>query len=615
MLYSGLISMPRIAVVDREYCKPNKCGLECIRFCPINKSRRGTAIELSDDGRYVVIHEDTCIGCGICIRKCPFKAISIVNLPDELEKNVIHRYGENMFKLYNLPMIRPGKIMGIIGRNGSGKTTSVKILSGLLKPNLGRYNNPPEWDEIIKAFRGTEIQNYLKKLADGKIKAVVKIQYVELAKRMLKGRVGELLKKADERGLYREIVEALGLKHLSDRKIANLSGGELQKFLVAAVLLKDADSYFFDEPCSYLDIRERLRVARAIREFIDVSKKYVAVIEHDLMILDYISDQISVIFGEPGVYGIVSKPYGTRIGINNYLEGYLPAENMRIRREPIIFKITVSQQQQSTEEYPIVKWTDMTKKYESSGFILRVEGGEIYPGEVLGVLGPNGIGKTTFVKILAGMLSPDEGDVIISVEKISVKPQELSPKIFPEETVAANLRRASSEAVNPASWIYAELVRKLGLNKMMERRVDELSGGELQKLAVAVALATPADLYLLDEPSAYLDIEERLAIAKVIRRIIEEKRKTALVVEHDLMLQNFVANRIMVFKGIPGKEGYTTSPLDISVGFNELLKELDITVRRDPQTGRPRVNKPGSYLDRYQKSIEQYYLPEIVPEK
>ncbi len=573
------------------------------------------AIELSDDGRYVVIHEDICIGCGICVRKCPFKAISIVNLPDELEKNVIHRYGENMFKLYNLPMIRPGKIMGIIGRNGSGKTTSVKILSGLLKPNLGRYNNPPEWDEIIKAFRGTEIQNYLKKLADGKIKAVVKIQYVEIAKRMLKGRVGELLKKADERGLYREIVEALGLKHLSDRKIAELSGGELQKFLVAAVLLKDADSYFFDEPCSYLDIRERLRVARAIREFIDVSKKYVAVIEHDLMILDYISDQISAIFGEPGVYGIVSKPYGTRAGINNYLEGYLPAENMRIRREPIIFKITVSQQQQSTEEYPIVKWTDMTKKYVSSGFILRVEGGEIYPGEVLGVLGPNGIGKTTFVKILAGILIPDEGDVIISVEKISVKPQELSPKIFPEETVAANLRRASPEAVNPMSWIYVELIRKLGLNKMMERRVDELSGGELQKLAVAVALATPADLYLLDEPSAYLDIEERLAIAKVIRRIIEEKRKTALVVEHDLMLQNFVANRIMVFKGIPGKEGYTTSPLDISTGFNELLKELDITVRRDPQTGRPRVNKPGSYLDRYQKSIGQYYLPEIVPEK
>lgn len=609
------MEMPRIAVVDREYCKPSKCSLECIRFCPINKSKRGTAIELSSDGKTVVIHEDVCIGCGICIRKCPFKAISIVNLPDELEKNVIHRYGKNMFKLYNLPMIRPGKIMGIIGRNGSGKTTSIKILAGLLKPNLGRYDDPPDWDEIIRAFRGTEIQNYLKKLANGEIKAVVKIQYVELAKRMLKGRVGDLLRKADERGLYREVVEELGLKHLINRRISDLSGGELQKFLVAAVLLKEADSYFFDEPCSYLDIRERLRVARAIREFIDVSKKYVAVIEHDLMILDYISDQISIIFGEPGVYGIVSKPYGVRAGINNYLEGYLPAENMRIRREPIIFKITVSQQQQSPEEYPIVKWTDMVKKYKSSGFALRVTGGEIYPGEVLGVLGPNGIGKTTFVKILAGMLKPDEGDVIISVEKISVKPQELSPKIFPEETVAANLRRASPQAVNPASWIYAELVRKLGLNKMMERRVDELSGGELQKLAVAVALATPADLYLLDEPSAYLDIEERLAIAKVIRRIIEEKRKTALVVEHDLMLQNFVASRIMVFKGMPGREGYTTPPLDISSGFNELLRELGITVRRDPQTGRPRVNKPGSYLDRYQKSIGQYYLPQVIQEK
>jgi len=164
--------------------------------------------------------------------------------------------------------------------------------------------------------------------------------------------------------------------------------------------------------------------------------------------------------------------------------------------------------------------------------------------------------------------------------------------------------------VNPTSWIYAELVRKLGLNRMFDRYVEDLSGGELQKLAVAVALATPADIYLLDEPSAYLDVEERLSIAKVIRRIIEEKRKTALVVEHDLMLQNYIADSVIVFRGMPGKEGYASSPMDNRAGFNELLKDLGITVRRDPQTGRPRVNKPGSYLDRQQKNIGQYYMPE-----
>ncbi len=603
--------MVRVAVIDREYCKPSKCNLECIRFCPINRTRKKKAIELSSDGKTIVIYEDVCIGCGICIKKCPFGAISIVNLPDELEKNVVHRYGENMFKLYNLPILRLGSVMGIIGRNGSGKTTSIKILAGLLKPNLGRFANPPEWDEIIKTFRGTELQTYFSKLANGKIKAVVKIQYVEYVRKALKGRVGELLKKADERGIVREVMDKLAIKHLYDRKISELSGGELQKFLVAAILVKDADAYFFDEPCSYLDVRERLRVAEAIREFINVSKNYVVVIEHDLMILDYISDQVSIIYGEPGVFGIVSKPYGVRAGINNYLEGYLPAENMRIRREPIHFKILVSPiETTASEEYPTLKWDNLVKIYKTSGFRLEVKAGEAYPGEVLGIIGPNGIGKTTFIKILAGKIKPDEGAVLITAEKISVKPQEISPRIFPEETVAGNLRKASPEAVNPTSWIYAELVRKLGLNRMFDRYVEDLSGGELQKLAVAVALATPADIYLLDEPSAYLDVEERLSIAKVIRRIIEEKRKTALVVEHDLMLQNYIADSVIVFRGTPGKEGYASSPMDNRAGFNELLKDLGITVRRDPQTGRPRVNKPGSYLDRQQKSIGQYYMPE-----
>ncbi len=601
--------MARVAVVDREYCKPSKCNLECVRFCPINRKGVKKAIELPSDRKHVVIYEDLCIGCGICVKKCPFKAISIVNIPEELEKNVVHRFGENMFKLYNLPILKQGKVLGIIGRNGSGKTTSIKILSGIIKPNLGRYNDPPEWDEIIRVFRGTELQVYLKKLADKEIRAVLKIQYVELVKRMLKGSVKELLMKADERGLYRDVVDYLKLNNVLDRNVRQLSGGELQKFLIAAVLVKDANAYFFDEPCSYLDVRERLRIARAIHEFLPLSKSYVAVIEHDLTVLDYISDHIVVIYGEPGVYGIVSKPYGVRTGINHYLEGYLPAENMRIRREAIVFKITIQPRSVKKKEYPVIKWTRLCKKY-ASGFKLVAEEGEAYPGEVVGILGPNGIGKTTFVKMLSGELEPDDGTVLVGVEKISYKPQELSPKIFSNETVASCLREANPDTLNPTTWIYMELIRKLNLHKLFDRRIEDLSGGELQKLAIAVTLSRKADLYLLDEPSAYLDVEERLGIARIIKRIVEERRVTAFVVEHDLMLQNFVGDIVIVFTGKSGVEGYSSKPMDLRSGFNKLLKELDITFRKDPTTGRPRVNKPGSYLDRYQKSIGQYYLLE-----
>lgn len=602
--------MVRTAVVDRNYCKPDKCSLECIRFCPVNRGKRKKAIELSSDGKYVIIYEETCIGCGICVKKCPFNAISIVNLPDELEKILVHRYGENMFKLYNLPAPRTGGILGVIGRNGAGKSTSIKILAGQIKPNLGNYSNPPEWDAIIRYFRGSELQSYFTKLANNEIKAVVKPQYIEAARRVLKGSVRELVMKADERGLWRDIIDELNLSHLLDRKISELSGGELQKFLVAAVLVKNGNAYFFDEPCSYLDIRERIRVASAIREFSNYEKNYVVIVEHDLMVLDYMSDNIVVVYGEPGVYGIVSKPYGTRAGINHYLKGYLPAENMRIREEELRFRIHMQERRDVATTYPVLKWDAIEYQYESSGFKLRVEPGEAYAGEVLGILGPNGVGKTTFLKLLNGEIELPERAILISAEKVSVKPQELSPKVFSEETVMANLKSASPTALDPSSWLYNELVRKLGLNKMLDRRVDELSGGELQKLAVAVALARDADLYFLDEPSAYLDVEERITTAKTIRRIVEEKGKTALVVEHDLLMQNYISDKIIVFLGKPGIEGYASSPVDIRTGFNRLLKELDITVRRDSESGRPRINKPGSVMDREQKTRGEYYLPD-----
>jgi ATP-binding cassette subfamily E protein 1 len=599
--------MVRVAVIDRDYCKPSKCNLECIRFCPINKSKKKKAIDLVEDKSRVIIFEDICVGCGICVKKCPFNAISIVNLPDELEKVLIHRYGENMFKLYNLPTPKIGYVLGIIGRNGSGKSTSIKILSGQLKPNLGRYNNPPDWDEVIRSFRGTELQAYLSKLANNEIKAVVKPQYIEAARRILKGTVNELLKRVDERGVSGDLIKALNLENILNRSISELSGGELQKFLIAVVLSKNANAYFFDEPCSYLDIRERLRVARTIMEFTNPEENYVVVVEHDLMILDYISDYIVIMYGEPGVYGISSKPYSTRAGINHYLTGYLPAENMLIREEEVKFKISTKEKPVEEQKYPILEWSNIEFTYPSSGFKLVVAEGKAYSGEVVSFVGPNGIGKTTFLKILSGELKPVSGEVLIKPGNIAIKPQEVSPAIFSEETVIANLKRASQLAVDPTSWLYMELVKRLRINKLLERNIRDLSGGELQKVAVAVTLAQEADVYFLDEPSAYLDVEERITVARVIRRIVGEKNKTAIVVEHDLMLETFVSDRIIVFWGEPSVSGEASQPLDPQRGLNELLKYLDITVRRDPGSGRPRINKPGSVLDREQRQKGIYY--------
>src|SRR5512136_381747 len=168
--------MTRIAVMDFDKCKPKKCYQLCIKFCPMVRSRV-EAIRFVENK--ILISEKLCSGCGICVKKCPFKAISIVNLPDELEKDCSHRFGENSFKLFRLPMPSPGTVLGLLGQNGIGKSTTLKVFSGEIKPNLGKYNAPPEWGEIIQYYRGSSLQDYFTKLSERKIKVSNKPQYVD----------------------------------------------------------------------------------------------------------------------------------------------------------------------------------------------------------------------------------------------------------------------------------------------------------------------------------------------------------------------------------------------------------------------------------------------------
>jgi len=591
----------RIAVIDKSLCKPRKCNHECVRFCPINRSG-AKAVWIDEELKRARIAEELCTGCGICIKKCPYKAIKIVNLPEELERGIVHRYGPNAFKLYRLPIPKRGKVVGIIGPNGVGKTTALRILAGDLSPNLGRYEDPPDRREIVGFFRGSELQPYFEKLFGGELRAVHKIQAVDKIPKYVKGRVGELLERIDERGVLKELREDLGLDKVWSRELWQLSGGELQKVAIAAAASRDADIYLIDEPASYLDVRERLRVARVIRKLAS-EDRYVVVVEHDLAVLDYISDLVHVIYGEPGVYGIVSLPRGVRTGINVYLKGYLREENVRIREEPILFHARPAPVEWRPET-TLVSWTRLRK--ELDGFSLEVEPGEVHAGEVVGILGPNGIGKTTFVRIVAGMIQPDEGVVQARGElELSYKPQYLSEVEYSGTLRSYFLEEASVDPEEPA--VKSEFVRPLGLEPLLDRGFDEMSGGELQRSLVAVALCKEADVYLLDEPMAYLDVEQRYAVARLIRRVAESRGAAVFVVEHDVIAQDFMSMSIMVFKGEPGVKGRALPPQGLRKGMNEFLKDVGVTFRRDMEVGRPRVNKEGSYLDRLQKEIGEYY--------
>ncbi|MCD6483673.1 MAG: ribosome biogenesis/translation initiation ATPase RLI [Candidatus Odinarchaeota archaeon] len=599
--------MVRVAVLNRDRCKFKDCHRECYKYCP--QVRIGyTTIAFGEDG-YPIITESLCTGCGICVKKCPFKAISIVNLPEELEGGLIHQFGVNTFRLYRLPVPKKSKVSGLVGANGVGKSTAMNILAGKIKPNLGKYDNPPDWDEIIDYFSGSELQGYFKKMADGKLKAVHKPQHITNIPKVVKGTVKSLLEKVDERGISDELKEILSLKSIWNRDISHLSGGELQKVAIAAVIERDADVYLFDEPSSYLDVRERVNVARVIHDLTKYDKT-VVIIEHDLAVLDYLSDYVSILYGKPSVYGIVSNPYVVRTGINVYLDGYIPDENVRFRDEGIKFDSTPFADKQWQAEDKLLEYPSLVKTLD--GFKLITEAGTIYKGEIIGILGPNGIGKTTFVKLLANIIPPDTGAVELGSMRVAYKPQYLKADF--EGTVRLFLRKVLGPDAD-ASVFKSSVLRPLGVEPLLDLEVQKLSGGELQRVAIAATIGRDADLYLFDEPSAFLDIEERLAMLKVIRRSVKSKGAAAFIVEHDIVVQDGLSDRLVIFKGQPGKEGHALAPMSLREGMNLFLKEINITFRRDPHTGRPRVNKEGSRLDRQQKSIGEYYYVPLKEDK
>jgi len=585
-------------VLDRDRCKPEKCDRICYRFCPQVRSGN-EAIRFKDSEPEIV--EILCTGCGICVKKCPFKAISIVNLPEELDRECTHRFGSNTFKLFRLPTPSPGNVLGLIGPNGIGKTTVLKILSGEVKPNLGEYLNPPSWEEILEYFRGSTLQTYFKRMSEGRLRVIHKPQYIDMLPQVVKGKVGKVLSRIDERGVLDEVSERLDLKAVWNRDVKVLSGGELQRVALAAAICREADVYLFDEPSSYLDVRQRLEAARAIRT-LRRGNKTIIVAEHDLAVLDYLSDYVCILYGVPGVYGIVSHVHGVRTGINIYLEGYIRDENMRFRKEPIRFHVKPPTLAVSSSNI-LLKWNCMNKSYES--FRLDAEAGEIRKGEVIGILGPNGIGKTTFIKMIAGIEKPNSGfPSSLNILSVSYKPQYISSDY--DGTVEDLLRSVAKDDFS-SSLYKTQILTPLNLSLLLDRSVKKLSGGELQRVAVAACLSRKADIYLLDEPSAYLDVEERLAMAKAVRRVVEDRNAAAFVAEHDIVVQDFIADRLMIFTGNPGEEGFAKSPTSLREGMNMFLKEMGVTFRRDPQTRRPRVNKEGSQLDEYQKRIGEYY--------
>ncbi len=569
----------RIAVIKEQECQaPESCNYICAEVCPRVREGLKETVYPKANGK-AAINESLCISCGICVNRCPFDAIRVINLPDEMMKEIVFQYGINTFRIYNIATPVNGKILGLIGRNGIGKTTNLNLISNILKPNFGSIESAISDDEIIKRFRGKDIQPFLTSLYRNGLKISKKPQEFELH-----GKVSDLVKT----NRY-----ALVDPELYDRDASTLSGGESQLVELASVLDEDAAVYILDEPMNYLDVTQRIKVAELIRS--SLTDKTIVIVEHDLIMLDYMTDFIQILYGSDANYGVVSRIMQTRNGINNYIKGYLPTENVMFRPYEIKIKKSLSEY----DSVPAVSWSNFD--VEVGDFKLKVNAGRINRGEIIGIIGPNGIGKSTFMRALVGLIDTAAGKMDLGI-KISYKPQFLKKVDMLVQDAFASVKPSYTD-----NQAITDTIHKLGVDKLLNKNVRNLSGGELQKVAIVSTLITDADLYLFDEPSANLDIEDRLESMNAISNFISSTKKCAMIIDHDVMFIDSITSRTMIFTGKKAKLGTAENILHTQAAINAFLKTVDITMRRDIDTGRPRINQPKSRMDVEQKARGEFF--------
>jgi ATP-binding cassette subfamily E protein 1 len=531
------------------------------------------------DSTQIKISEQICKACLLRINKTPNNAVKNYKIPNDIKNNLTYKYGPNKFRLSGLCEPKIGKIVGILGQNGIGKSTCLQILSGKILPNFGNIELDPNWSQIIKYYRGSSLQNYFNLLSTNQLKIEIKKQTLTCLDEFYNYTINDLVEYFNFKNFF--INDYMELYNLRNRKINLLSGGELQRLLIMISYSRQADVYIFDEPTNFLDLRQKIRFVELINN-LSSFKNYIIVIDHDLSILESISEYIYCLFGITGAFGIFTPPIGPKEAINQFIEGYFPSLNIKSRPESLKFNWNYNSIL-DMDKYILNIHKDCLKvNSQNSNFTLNIPNFKIFNQRVYGLLGQNGSGKSLFINWLnktfpyMTFLKNQFNHHLINDNNINI----------------SQLLELQLGNLIVDDFFKNKIIKPFCIERYYQNKIYELSGGQIQIISIIISLGQSSQILLLDEPSSGIDCEQRIIFTQVIKNWISfYNNRSILIIDHDLFVISTICNQIILFKGDPGSESKIEEPQSTLVGIENFLLDLKITIRRDHNNNRIRINK------------------------
>ncbi len=410
--------------------------------------------------------------------------------------------------------LRGGELLLIYGGSGSGKTTLLRVLAGV----MGRYVNG--WYKGIVRIHGKSPSILGSKTIIRLTAYVSQEPWYGILSPTVEGEVivNQLLVKKYDESEVNGVLGKYGLSGLRKRLTYTLSSGETQRLLIASNRIRGASIYLLDEPSSYLDVEGRRILVEEVSRLVDEGST-VIVVDHYLNLW---RDSLSK---------ILVLDNGRQIFFGDPDDRWFKRDSIRwIREAKDKGKGSVS-----------VEVDKLYYRYPGSRIhVINGLSFKAWSSSITWIKGPNGAGKTTLLKIIVGLLKPNKGYVSVKGNPIYVPENPLL--FFSEPTIREELYNNALD-----KGVVDELVDKFNIRHLLDRRLRYTSSGERRRIAIVSALTRGYDIICVDEPTAGLDLDNRLKVIDALVNAAEEGY-TVIVASHDPLMEEVADNIVELVK-------------------------------------------------------------------